>query len=180
VWHEQIGRLAAELAARDARPAGAAPSGPDPGPAGEDLSRWEALAEAASAPDLDEAGLVAVLAGAARGGEVSVLRCDADDTLVEGSTYAGLDVSHLVGGSSRRVFPYLAEVYGHRTDVLAEATRPGCLVRIVEFGDAGRRPTVVALVVHRRGEEPGTSRIGAVLDGTGPVPVPVGQPVVRR
>lgn len=181
VWHEQIGRLAAELASRTSRSDRAGAGGTRPVGA---ATRWEDLADAVGAPGLDEDGLVAVLGAAARDGEVSVLRCAPDDTLVAGDTYAGLDVSHLVGRSSRRVFPYLAEVYGHRTDVLAEATRPGCLVRIVEFGDGVRPPTVVALVVHRRPDEAGTSRIGAVLDrggpGPAPSPVPVAQPTVRR
>jgi MoaA/NifB/PqqE/SkfB family radical SAM enzyme len=171
-WDEQLERLQHEL--------------DDRGAPGRDATerfrdRWQALADAVAAPGLDEGALLELLADAATS-PPALLRCDAEDRIVEGSIYAGVDVSHLVGGSSRRVVPHLAQHLGHRTDIVAECTVPGVQVRVVEFGAADRPTTVVALVNRLGPEDVASTRIAAVLAvgrEPGPAGVTVATPVRR-
>jgi MoaA/NifB/PqqE/SkfB family radical SAM enzyme len=131
VWVEQTGRLRRHLAE------------------GVEVDvRWQALAVALTEAD-DPARLLPA--------PVAVLETDADDLLVGGDEYLGIDVRPLHGGPAGRLLEVVAARFGHRADVLAEAVVPGTTARVVRFGG----DVVVATVVRRQGS--GCRRLAARL-----------------
>jgi MoaA/NifB/PqqE/SkfB family radical SAM enzyme len=138
-----------------------------------DRGRYHRLAEQLCSELSSESEVIDALREASSDGQVHVLRCDADDRLVEGTDYMGIPVQPLLGSPASRLFPMLAERFGHRADVLAEQVGPGVTARIVSFRSDGRSPTVMVSMT-RRGEAAGTTtRIAALLARGGASATPV-------
>jgi molybdenum cofactor biosynthesis enzyme MoaA len=137
VWLEQVARLRHHLGEGDELV--------DP--------RWDRLVA-----DLAGADDAARVLAAASGREVSVLRIDADGCLLDGDRYVGVDVSALAGRPLDGLLAMLADRFGHRIDVLAEAVVPGTVARVVRFGGS----TVMASAIQRTAD--GTRRTAALLD----------------
>jgi MoaA/NifB/PqqE/SkfB family radical SAM enzyme len=153
---EQLSRLRAQLALRHQQPeAFAADTGR--------RARHQALLDELGELTDDEASLVARLRRAAVDEVVSVVRCDADDLVVEGNEYIGLDVSALVGAPASVLHPRLAELLGHRVDVLADRMGDGLSARVITFAEPDAAPWVIATMTVRGPSPWTTSRIAALL-----------------
>lgn len=162
----QIERLRAHLAlldAGDAETVGVAAR----------TGRGVALLADLTDPGLTEAELLARLALVSSDGVLDVVRCDAEDRIVAGDRYAGLDLSGWSGLPASTIHPTLAGELGLRVDVLASESGGGVVGRVLAFADPGSSPTVVVALT-RRGPEPwSTTRYAAVVERGAPIGTPV-------
>jgi MoaA/NifB/PqqE/SkfB family radical SAM enzyme len=140
----------------------------------ERTGRGVALLADLTDPALDEPELLERLGRIATDGVADVVRCDAEDRIVEGDRYAGLDLSNWGGLAASTIHPTLAGELGLRVDVLASESGGGVVGRVLAFADPGSTPTVV-VALSRRGPEPwSTTRYAAVVERGAPLGTPVG------
>lgn len=152
-WHEQLDRLHGHL--RDRARSDSLDLAPNPS----HLHLVQRLGDS----ELSETATIEELSREAVGGRVSVVRCDAEDNIVVGADYVGLEIAGLRGAPSATLFPLAAAAFGHQVDVVAQRIAHGVSARVVAYvADAGR-PTTLAMVT-RRGPEPySTTKLAAVL-----------------
>ncbi len=150
---EQVDRLARHLEQLETAP-----------PASAETPRFDAHARELGAEGLDEMRLLDLLARRAVDGEVSIVRCDADSNITAGERYLGVPVGHLLGSPVATLYPAVTVSLGNHVEVLAECVRSGSVTRIVRYGRADGRSTVLASIM-RSGPQPhSTTKYAAILE----------------
>lgn len=134
--------------------------------------RGEDLLALVTDPALSEVEVAAILRAAAADGRVSVVRCDADDRILDGERYIGLDLDSLNSEPASVLHPLLAEQLGHRVDVIAARAGGGVSARVMSFGEPGQRPSIILTMV-RRTDPRTTTRFAALLQPGAPRARPV-------
>lgn len=126
--------------------------------------RGESLLAEVADPLLDETDLIKRLREASIDARVSVVRCDADETILAGQHYIDLDVAPLIGGPASVLHPLLAERLGHRVDVVAARSGGGVSARVISFGDPGGVPSVMLTMVRRTAADDRLVRFAVLLE----------------
>ena len=155
VWNEQLDRLRAELEERTA-------SG-EPTWRPVVQRRFGELLGRLADPAADDEDVVGLLRSAACDGLVWIVRCDAEDRIVQGDRYLGVDLGPAGVERSAELFVAAADQFGHRIDIVDERIVKGAPSRLVSYQGPGRTPTIVATVT-RRGPSPyAVTKMAAIL-----------------
>jgi len=129
---------------------------------------FDKLVDALSEPDLDESEVLNILQQASAdqplgADAVSVVRCDAEELMLEGNHYVGLRAEQFASLHSSVLHPMLAEIFGHRINILADQSGNGSSTRVLGFGEPGAEHFVMVTTA-RRGPQPwSTSRYATRL-----------------
>ncbi|MEX0768756.1 MAG: radical SAM protein [Microthrixaceae bacterium] len=136
-------------------------------------TQFDSMVNALSEPNLEESKVVSILQQASADyllGEdcVSVVRCDSAELILEANHYLDLSSDQFSSLHSSVLHPMLAEIYGHRINILAGNSGNGSSTRVLGFGEPGAEHFVMVTTA-RVGPNPwSTTRYATRLDSLSP------------